>query len=64
MKEEQYSNEPPIWMQNMMEWMMQFCQQPPTGRQAWVENDSYPIRGYKRTKQFRVFVPRIPFLIL
>jgi hypothetical protein len=32
MKEEQYSSEPPIWMQNMMEWMMQSCQQPPTGR--------------------------------
>jgi hypothetical protein len=32
MKEEQYSSEPPIWIQNMMEWMMQSCQQPPTGR--------------------------------
>jgi hypothetical protein len=34
MKEEQYSSEHRIWMQNMMEWMMQSCQQPPTGRQA------------------------------
>jgi hypothetical protein len=49
MKEEQYSSEPPIWMQNMMEWMMQSCQQPPTGRQAWVEKNSYPMRGYRRT---------------
>jgi hypothetical protein len=29
----------------MMEWMMQSCQQPPTGRQAWVKKDSYPMRG-------------------
>jgi hypothetical protein len=49
MKEEQYSSEPPIWMQNMMEWMMQSCQQPPTGRLAWVEKDSYPMRGYRHT---------------
>jgi hypothetical protein len=48
MKEEQYSSEPPIWMKNMMEWMMQSCQQPPTGRQAWVEKDNYPMRGYRR----------------
>jgi hypothetical protein len=49
MKEEQCSNEPPIWMQNMMEWMMQSCQQPPTGRQAWVEKDSHTMRGNRRT---------------
>jgi len=48
-QEEQHYSEPPIWMQNMMEWMMQSCQQPPTGRQAWVENDSYPMRGNRRT---------------
>jgi hypothetical protein len=29
----------------MMEWMMQSCQQPPTGRQTWIEKDSYPMRG-------------------
>jgi hypothetical protein len=49
MQEEQYSSESPIWMQSMMEWMMQSCQQPPTGRQAWVEKDSYPMRGNMRT---------------
>jgi len=49
MKEDQYYSEPPIWMQSIMEWMMQSCQQPPTGRQAWVEKDSYPMRGYRRT---------------
>jgi len=32
-KEEQYLSEPPIWMQSMMEWMMQSCQQP-SGKQA------------------------------
>jgi hypothetical protein len=31
-KEEQYHSEPPIWMESMMEWMMQSCQQPPAGR--------------------------------
>jgi hypothetical protein len=31
-KEEQYLSEPPIWMQSMMEWTLQSCQQPPTGR--------------------------------
>jgi hypothetical protein len=49
MKEEQYSIEPPNWMQNMMKWMMQSCQQPPTGRQARVKKDSYPMMGYRRT---------------
>jgi len=49
MQEEQYSSEPPIWMQNMMEWMMQSCQQPPTGRQTWIEKDSYPMRGNRHT---------------
>jgi len=49
MKEEQYSSEPPIWMQNMMEWTMQSYQQPPTRRQAWVEKDNYLMRGYRRT---------------
>jgi hypothetical protein len=48
-KEEQYLSEPPIWMQSMMEWMMQSCQQPPTGRQAWIQKDSHPMRGNKRT---------------
>jgi hypothetical protein len=32
--QEQYFSEPPVWMQNMMELMMQSCQQPPTGRQT------------------------------
>jgi hypothetical protein len=40
----QNSSEPPIWMQNMLEWMMQSCQQPPTGRQTWIEKGSYPMR--------------------
>jgi hypothetical protein len=40
-KEEQYLSEPPIWMQSMMEWMMQSYQQPPTGRQAWVQKDRH-----------------------
>jgi hypothetical protein len=31
-QEEKYYSKPPIWMQNMMEWMMQSCQQSPTGR--------------------------------
>jgi hypothetical protein len=48
-KEEQYYSEPPVWMQNMMEWMIQSCQQSPTGRQAWVEKDMYPMRGNRRT---------------
>jgi hypothetical protein len=39
----QYSSEPPIWMQNMMEWMMQSFQHQATGRQ--IEKDSYPMRG-------------------
>jgi hypothetical protein len=43
--QEQYSSEPPVWMQNMMELMMQSCQQPPTGRQTWVEKGSYPRKG-------------------
>jgi hypothetical protein len=48
-KEEQYHNEPPIWIQSMMEWMMQFWQKPPTGRQAWVKKDNHPMRGNRRT---------------
>jgi hypothetical protein len=48
-KEEQYHGEPPIWMQSMMEWMIQSCQQLPTGRQAWVKKDNYPMRGSKYT---------------
>jgi len=48
-QEEQYYSEPPIWMQNMIEWMKQSCQQPPNGRQAWVEKDSYPMRGNRHT---------------
>jgi len=47
--QEQYTSEPPVWMQNMMEWMMQSCQQPPIGRQTWAEKDSYPRRGNRRT---------------
>jgi hypothetical protein len=46
-KEDQYHSEPPIWMQSMMEWMS--CQQPPSGRQAWVKKDSHPMRGNRRT---------------
>jgi hypothetical protein len=42
-KEEQYLSEPPIWIQSMMEWMMQSCRQPPTGRQAWVKKDDVQI---------------------
>jgi hypothetical protein len=44
----QYYSEPPIWMQSMMEWMgqqMKSCQQPPTGRQAWVKKKNNPMRG-------------------
>jgi hypothetical protein len=44
-EEDQYHSEQPIWMQSMMEWMMKSCQQPPTGRQAWVKKDSHPMRG-------------------
>jgi hypothetical protein len=47
--QEQYSGEPPVWMQNMMEWMMQSCQQPPTRRQTWAEKGSYPRKGNRRT---------------
>jgi len=47
--QEQYSSEPPVWMQNMMELMMQSCQQPPTGRQTWAEKGSYPRNGNRRT---------------
>jgi len=47
-EEDQYHSEPPIWMQNKMEWMMS-CQQPPSGRQAWVKMDSHPMRGNRRT---------------
>jgi hypothetical protein len=45
----QYHNEPPIWMQNMMEWMMTSYQHPPTRRQAWIKKDSHPLRGNRRT---------------
>jgi len=62
--QEQYSSEPPVWMQNMMELMMQSCQQPPTGWQTWAEKGSYPRKGNRRTSQDRVFMPRIWFLIL
>jgi hypothetical protein len=48
-EEGQYHSEPPIWMQSMMEWMMQSYQQSPTGRQAWVKKDSHPMRGNRRT---------------
>jgi len=49
-----YYREPPIWMQSMMEWMGQqikSCQQPPTGRQAWVRKneDIHPMRGNRLT---------------
>jgi hypothetical protein len=47
--QEQYIGEPPVWMQNMMEWMIQSCQPPPTRRQTWAEKDSYPRRGNRRT---------------
>jgi hypothetical protein len=47
--QKQYSGEPPVWMQNMMELMMQSCQQPPTGRQTWAEKGSYPRKGNRRT---------------
>jgi len=47
--QKQYSSEPPVWMQNMMELMMQSCQQPPTGRQTWAEKGSYPRKGNRRT---------------
>jgi hypothetical protein len=41
-------------MQSMMEWMgqqMKPCQQPPTGRQAWVRKngDVHPMRGNRLT---------------
>jgi len=49
MKEEQYSSEPPTWMQNMMEWMMQSYLQSPSGRQTWVKKNSFPMRGNRRT---------------
>jgi hypothetical protein len=53
-EDDQYCMEPPIWMQSMMEWMgqhMKSCQQPPTGRQAWVrkKGDGHPMRGNVRT---------------
>jgi hypothetical protein len=47
--QEQYLGEPPVWMQNMMEWMMQSCQPPPTRRQTWAEKDGYPRRGNRHT---------------
>jgi len=46
---DQHHNEPPIWMQNMMEWMMTLYQQPPTRRQTWIKNDHHPMRGNRRT---------------
>jgi len=53
-EDDQYYREPPIWMQSMMEWMgqqMKSCQQPPTGRQAWVRKngDVHPMRGNLHT---------------
>jgi hypothetical protein len=53
-EDDQYCIEPPIWMQSMMEWMghqMKSCQQPPTGRQAWVrkKEDIHPMRENKLT---------------
>jgi len=47
--QEQYSGELPVWMLNMMELMMQSCQQPPIGRQTWAEKGSYPRKGNRRT---------------
>jgi hypothetical protein len=46
---DQHHNEPPIWMQNMMEWMMTSYQQPPTRRQTWIKKDRHPMRGNRRT---------------
>jgi hypothetical protein len=51
-KVEQSLSEPSIWMQNIMEWMMQSCQQPPTGRQAWVQTDSHPRWGTDAPSRF------------
>jgi len=53
-EDDQYYMELPIWMQSMMEWMgqqMKSCQQPPTGRQAWVrkKGDVHPMRGNRLT---------------
>jgi hypothetical protein len=53
-EDDQYYREPPIWMQSMMEWMgqqMKSCQQPHTGRQAWVrmKGDVHLKRGNVRT---------------
>jgi hypothetical protein len=42
MKEEQYYSELPIWMQSMMEWMMQSCKQPPTGRRLGSRRTATP----------------------
>jgi hypothetical protein len=68
-EDDQNYRKTPIWMQSMMEWMgqqMKSCQQPPTGRQAWVKkkNNIHPMRGNGRTQQEKVFMPRIWFLIL
>jgi hypothetical protein len=49
---DQHHNEPPIWMQNMMEWMMTSYQQPPTGRQAWIKKDRHPMRGNSAPNRF------------
>jgi hypothetical protein len=53
----------------MMEWMGQqikSCQQPPIGRQTWVKKkeDIHPMRGNGWTKEDKVFMPMIWFLIL
>jgi hypothetical protein len=48
-EEGQYHSGPPIWMQSMMEWMMQSYQQSPIRRQAWVKKDSHPMRGNRHT---------------
>jgi hypothetical protein len=47
---DQLWKELPIWMQSMIQWMdhqMKSCQQPPTGRQAWVskKKDIHSLRG-------------------
>jgi hypothetical protein len=49
-EEDQYYSEPPTCVQSMMEWMeMKSCQQPPSGRQAWVKKKNNPMRGNGRT---------------
>jgi hypothetical protein len=53
-EDDQYYMEPPISMQNMIQWMdeqMKSCQQPPIGRQDWVKKkeDMHPMRGNRLT---------------